>query len=178
MSVHSDLLILRANDNAPPAPPLTADRRAMLQALAALDVLRERLSAVADQIIARLDALDGDADFEPWLGATEYRSTWAINPGGSRASFGRLGDVRRWRDGADDREAADDDEPSLGSIMAGDQRRWASGLCTDAEAEHDGREPSLGSTNAWDQRGWGFGDRSDREDDGEAGEPEDDGYCS
>ena len=162
MSVHSDLLVLRANNNAPAAPPLTDSRRSMMQALAALDVLRERLSAVADQIIARLDALDGDTDFEPWLGATESRE----------------GDRWRWQVGGDDREADDDAEPSLGSIMVQDQRQWASGQCNDAEAEHDGREPSLGSIEAWDQRRWAFGSRSDREDDGDDCEPEDDGYCS
>jgi uncharacterized protein YbjT (DUF2867 family) len=82
----------------------TAERRAHI-----VSVLN-RLENLREQLITKLDAMDGDPDLE------------------ADADFEEGGDL----------------EPSLGSIMATNQRAWAMGGCRDIEHEHDGREPSLG----------------------------------
>jgi hypothetical protein len=139
-------------------------RQTLRAALGDLEALHEhfqrlhgRVFDLASEIIAQLDAIDGDADLEPTLGATEIgEPPWSrFRAGGSvlglgDAMAGAAGprgsqqplDVSRWRDGdADEREVGEDGEPSLGSLGCTDQRRWSTGGTFDAEREHDGREP-------------------------------------
>lgn len=96
-----------------------AERRAYIEAAL------ERLADLRDRLVAKLDAMDADADLEPSLSALDG---W---------------DQRHRSDGpTDDREDdAGDLEPSLGSLDRIDQRAWACGGCSDLEYEHDGREP-------------------------------------
>lgn len=107
-------------------------------------VATEQLEALVALIIAKLDELGIDADFEPVLGAPElspYQTTAAFREGLDQRDWCRGGD-------ADEREPAGDDEPSLGSVHGtaasvsfGSQERWVQGGAADMEDEHDGREP-------------------------------------
>jgi hypothetical protein len=91
----------------------------------------ERLNGLRSSMIEQLDALDGDADFEPWLGS------------------GALGGDDREDDTCDHGEPDDDGEPSLSAPIAltpSDQTglRWiGGGQARDLESEHDGREPDV-----------------------------------
>ncbi len=110
---------------------------------------RRRIAAAVDALVALLDEIDGDADFEE-------------------------DDLRE-----DDapREDGGDDEPSLGAPGAAflpDQRRWSQGEADDREAEselfEDGgdAEPALGATVATDQRvAWAIGGEDCEYDPGE-----------
>jgi hypothetical protein len=104
-------------------------RRRIEEALERLEDLRERL-------IAKLDALDGDPDLEPWLSASD---------GMNQRFWATLG--------ADDREVGDDDEPYLSATNIVDQRAWSLGGATDLEDEHDGREPEIGEGCYWPDEG-------------------------
>lgn len=101
-----------------------------------------RLEALADEIIALLDELQGEPDLEPVLGALE------LSPHFTTQAFREGLDQRRWADtgDVDEREPTDDDEPSLGSLDSCGSTfpkvdRWAGGGSSDLEDEHDGREP-------------------------------------
>jgi hypothetical protein len=101
-----------------------------------------RLEALAEEIVAKLDELEGDPDLEPVLGAPEPVS------GKSSANAATEADQSHWARGgdADERETGEDDEPSLGSVAVSEwsnQTRWAQGNSNDAEEEHDGREPDV-----------------------------------
>lgn len=99
-----------------PSGAITAAEVDRLRAAAAeLARIREEAGDALDRILATLDAIDGDPDLEPSLGAVEwwpdgaqvYRST-GRSSGIADADDG--GDQRRWAAGAgdDDREAGDD----------------------------------------------------------------------
>jgi len=87
----------------------------------------ERLEALAALIVEKLDELGVDADLEPVLGAPELSPFWTtatFREGFDQTHWGEEGD-------ADEREASDDAEPSLGSLGScftadhANQRRWA-----------------------------------------------------
>lgn len=93
----------------------------------------DRINALCDDAIARLDASDPDADLEPQ--GDDEPSLCGVNVGGGFFSY-------------DDREHSADDvgEPSLGSGPGMDQSagKWLAGCrASDHEAEHDGREPCV-----------------------------------
>ena len=100
------------------------------QARKKLMKVADRLSWALDQIIASLDEIDGDADFEPSLAAV--------------ASLPQ-DDQRDWAAGANDNREDDglergeldlsDAEPSLGAIEAFNQRRWGISPTDDLEAQ-------------------------------------------
>ena len=85
----------------------------------------ERLEDLRLSLIAKLDAMDGDPDLEPFLSASD-------------------GIDQRWWAAlaADDRED-EELEPSLGASNRIDQRAWALGGAHDYEWEHDGKEPDV-----------------------------------
>lgn len=124
-------------------------REQLTAALAALERVHHQALAMAEIINDQLDRIDGDADHEPTLGASEGRY------GGGTNWQKRPATVRDMQDAAimvaaswaaqDEREEDADFEPSLASMSNRiDQRRWARGAGYDGDAEHDGREPSLG----------------------------------
>jgi hypothetical protein len=104
----------------------------------------ERLEGLAAEILAKLDALEGDPDLEPVLGAPE------VVAGLASAAFRAQVDQTGWAStgDVDEREPIGDDEPSLGSLCgcwtALSQERWSDGANGDEEEGHDGREPSSG----------------------------------
>jgi hypothetical protein len=97
----------------------------------------ERLEALAEKIIADLDAFYGDPDLEPVNGSLEV--------GNFRSGHGL--DQRHWADGGDqdEREPSEDPEPSLSFNEVIDQSspRFHVGSNIDLEEEHDGREPDV-----------------------------------
>jgi hypothetical protein len=149
---------------------------------------RLRVERAIDSLVALLDQIDGDADFEeePDLedgfdqeqelgatGAINQEKTWAGSRREERGLTNSDGDLEF------DGETAEsaDDEPSLGSVGAlserHDQDLWALGVADDREDEHDGcepdedREPSLGSIGQGsasdNQRLWSHGSSDDLE---------------
>jgi hypothetical protein len=149
---------------------------------------RLRVERAIDSLVALLDQIDGDADFEeePDLedgfdqeqelgatGAINQEKTWARSRREERGLTNSDGDLEF------DGETAEsaDDEPSLGSVGAlserHDQDLWALGVSDDRENEHDGcepdedREPSLGSIGQGsasdNQRLWSHGSSDDLE---------------
>jgi hypothetical protein len=155
------------------APPPNVDETLLARQRAAV----ERLEALAAEIIAHLDALGIDADFEAVLGAPETGfSSWD----------GRVVDQTHWSDSGDcDERELDpsDDEPWLGSVGWLSQTRWATGAASDCELDQDGCEPeedfepSLGSigsnASAFSQAYWGapYADCTDLEDEHDGSEP-------
>jgi hypothetical protein len=98
-------------------------------ASAAARRIRRSVEAAIEQLIALIDSIDGDADFEhggdlePSLGALErhpqcIEGTWRYRP-------------------CHDRDGA--------------QARWAGGSCDDRENEHDGREPDVDNELSGDE---------------------------
>lgn len=104
--------------------------------------LRAKLERVVDKLLAAIDAIDGDADREPSLGAPEGR--YSREPR----------DQRQWADGQTDdtedehdgREPPEDEEDTLGRSENIDQSRQEFG--------RQDLEPSLGSLGVVDQRFW------------------------
>lgn len=107
---------------------------------------RERIEALIERLIRRVDELDGDEDLEHDVG-----------------DEGETLDGYRF----DDDEETGDDEPSLGALEThpcthphkwmmglywrwdgGSQVDWSAGSTEDLEEEHDGREPWLGWNDA------------------------------
>jgi hypothetical protein len=140
--------------------------------------------AAVEALTTFLDEAEGDADFEPNLGAAEaggeYDSqarAWA-HPRTARQDFEDEHDGRE--DGGDD-EPSEDPEPELGWTADVDQARASRGLTTaglhhHGEAEHDGGEPSLGSVGSGNpgtpQEFWAAGARGDLEDEHDGREPD------
>lgn len=88
-----------------------------VDALKAIQRLRNEAEQQIERLIAMLDALDGDPDVEI---DTDFE----------------LEDEHD--------ESTNDEEPSLGSrnpTIYGDQGSWSAGNGSDLEDEHDGREP-------------------------------------
>jgi hypothetical protein len=103
----------------------TAERRAHIEAML------ERLENLRERLVAKLDAMDGDPDLEPWLGRPECACQMLYAQGGT--------DDRE--DASEDLEENGDREPLLGSTAATNQLAWAMGGSSDLEDEHDGCEP-------------------------------------
>lgn len=124
------------------------------------DTLRRRMQRAIDDLIAALDALDGDADFEA-ANDDEPSLGWH---GCGRGAAGRL-DGPAMDTGADDREHDDaDDEPSLGAAEhhPGGGRGWTPFLRRDRD----------GSQAAWARSGSDDREHDDADDeDGGDSEP-------
>lgn len=84
-----------------------------------IEGMLERLEDLRQSLIAKLDAIDGDPDLEPYLSSLGWRAPLE----------------------SDECEPDADFEPSLSAGGLIDQRCWIIGGDTDAEDEHCGREP-------------------------------------
>ena len=83
------------------------------------------MERAVERLLAAMDAMDGDPDFEPMLGAGES-GCWPS-------------DQRRWIQGGDtdEREAVSEDE----------------GAQCEGEGDHDEREPEVGDMCNWQDEG-------------------------
>lgn len=114
-----------------PKPLSTRQRRHMLEA--ALD----RLLGAVDGLLADLDVLDGDADFEPALGAPE-RHPAIYN------AFDTLASTQAdWAAGGDceEREEVAEDEGAQCEGGGGDDACEDEGAQCEGEGDYDDREP-------------------------------------
>lgn len=125
----------------------------------ALHDLLDRTMSLAEQIIAELDALDGDPDLEPSLGAPEspcmlFRPH--VFQGGRSIAQRRPGDQRVWAEGGDvdEREETCEDE---------------GGACEDEGVDSDSEPNQAGKRATYDEGGanqlvivnaYGFGGRT------------------
>ncbi len=125
----------------------------------------DRLLAAVDGVLADLDALDGDGDLEPALGAPEnpcMRFNPSIFRDGQLIGWRPPGDQRVWSEGGnvDEREDVSEDE---GADTGDDEHSlgWTEhesvharpGLYPFGFASDDG-EPGLSASEGVDQRGW------------------------
>lgn len=127
-----------------PATLPNDQRRRLLAGLAFLEELRA-------EMIAELDRLEGDSDFEDdGDGGCEIDdSSWH---GGERSLGWSEGESLCGRLGV----GSDDGEPSLGSSSAIDQRGWSTGRAVgrrdqDLEDEHDGCEEEIDQNTGDDE---------------------------
>lgn len=114
-----------------------------------LAVALQRLEDLREDMIAKLDALDGDPDLEPTLGAIEHPEHMRGVPS---SYFLSAFPWAQGGGGSDEQEPDPDDEPSLALAFARSaplehsQKHWVARTVYDpfdydAEQEHDGREP-------------------------------------
>ncbi|RTL86892.1 MAG: hypothetical protein EKK29_08050 [Hyphomicrobiales bacterium] len=149
---------------------------------------RRRVERAIDSLVALLDQIDADPDFEEEpdledgfdqeqeLGATGVINQEKAWGGSRRVEYGLTNSDGDLEFDGETAESADD-EPSLGSVgqlsERHDQGLWALGASDDREDEHDGREPdvdgepSLGSIGQGDARYsqfcWAHGSSDDLE---------------
>jgi len=112
----------------PAAPPVVS-----VDAIAASG--RPAVEAAIEQLIARLDELDGDPDREPDNEDACDAEDFSRAPGFAVLNIGD----------ADDAEQNGDDEPSLGSLHDhwANQSRWGVGATSDLEQDFDDFEPDV-----------------------------------